>query len=63
MTVAAVLGNETEQQTHDEHRQVQAVGGGQRSMRAAFRYDRAGDHEGQHGADGAAGQDEVNQFR
>ncbi len=63
MTVAAVLGHEAQQQTHHEHRQVQAVGGGQRRVRPAFRHDRAGDHEGQHGADGAAGQDKVDQLR
>lgn len=47
---------------HDEHHGVQAVGGVQRAS-GPLSDDRARHHKGQHGADGAAGQDEVHQLR
>ncbi|MNU11118.1 hypothetical protein D3C72_2587250 [compost metagenome] len=57
-----VLAHQAQNQAHDKHHGIQRVGGLQRGVWAAVSHNRAGDYEGQHGADGAAGQYEVNQF-
>ena len=61
--VLTVTGHKAQHEAHDEHHGVQTVSGMQRRQRAAVRNNRARDHEGQHGADGAAGQHEVHQLR
>ena len=57
-----MTAHKAEDKAHDEYNGIQAVCGRQRRQRAAMGNDRPGDHEGQHGADGAAGQHKVNQF-
>ena len=61
--VLAVAGHKAQNEAHDEHHGIQTVSGVQRRQRAAVGNDRARHHEGEHGADGAAGQHEVNQLR
>ena len=58
----AMAAHKAQNKTHHEHHSVQTICSGQRRQRAAVGNDRPGDHEGQHGADGAAGQNKVNQF-
>ena len=60
--VLAVTGDEAEDKAHHEHHGVEAVSGVQRCQRTAGSHNRAGDHESQHGADGAAGEDKVHQL-
>ncbi len=61
--VLTVTGHKAQHEAHDEHHGVQTVSGMQRRQRAAVRHNWTRDHEGQHGADGAAGQHEVHQLR
>ena len=61
--VLTVAGDEAEDQTHHKYHRVENVSGMQRRQRAAGGNDRTGDHEGQHGAYGAAGENEVHQLR
>ena len=58
----AMTSHKTEDKAHDEDDRVQTICGKQGGLRTTVRDDRAGDDECQHGADGAAGQYEVNQF-
>ena len=58
----AMAAHKAQNKTHHEHHGVQTVCRRQRRQRAAMGNDRASDNEGQHGTDGAAGQDKVNQF-
>lgn len=63
VTMQAVLGDKPQQDAHDKNDQIETVGRRQRGMGSAVSDDGAGDDEGQHGADGAAGQDKVHQLR
>lgn len=57
-----MAGHKAKDETHDEDDGVQAIRGEQRGLRAAVRHNRTGNDKRQHGADGPAGQYEVNQF-
>ena len=58
----AMTRDESKNKAHHEYNRIQAVSRLQCRLRAAVCHDRAGDDESEHSADGAAGQNEVNQF-
>lgn len=60
--VLAMTGDEAEDKAHYEYHGIEAVSGVQRGQGTAGRHNRAGDHESEHGADGAAGEDKVHSF-
>lgn len=57
-----VTADKTQQEAHHEYHSVQTICSEQRRLWTAMLYNRASNHKGQHGADGSAGEDEVNQF-